>query len=212
MPADLLHAASHVALQRPNKAARRLPRVMVRAPSSTTTTARRCSPLRARRQPFVAVADAPDTVDAMLRAAFEQAAIYISLSPDPSSSPIRMKTISDNPERSPSSSEKVGRRFGGVDDRHRQVRGPANACTAPALGWAATTGCRACARAIFIDDPSRYRHTVKPSRTLAARPAGRRPTPLTSAALAGARRIGLRPAARRAARQSRQEVTDRRAR
>jgi hypothetical protein len=135
---------------------------------------------------LVAVAEAPDTIDAMLRAAFENAAIYFPFTDVIVSDPLKM--ITENLRIA----FVVGKSIvvGDVPTDIVVLVGP---FVHVQLWIGSDDKLPRLARAIFIGDPSHYRHTValsdwKLDEAVAA-------DAFTSAALAGARKVEFVPPA-----------------
>jgi hypothetical protein len=135
---------------------------------------------------LVAVAEAPDTIDAMLRAAFEKAAIYFPFTDVIVSDPLKM--ITENLRIA----FVVGKSIvvGDVPTDIVVLVGP---FVHVQLWIGSDDKLPRLARAIFIGDPSHYRHTVALSDWKLDEPIAA--DAFTSAALAGARKVEFVPPA-----------------
>jgi hypothetical protein len=135
---------------------------------------------------LVAVAEAPDTIDAMLRAAFEKAAIYFPFTDVIVSDPLKM--ITENLRIA----FVVGKSIvvGDVPTDIVVLVGP---FVHVQLWIGSDDKLPRLARAIFIGDPSHYRHTVALSDWKLDQPVAA--DAFTSAALAGARKVEFVPPA-----------------
>jgi len=135
---------------------------------------------------LVAVADAPDTIDGMLRAAFQYAAIYFPFTDVIVSDPL--KVITENL----TIAFVVGKSIV-VGDVPTDIVVLVGKYAHVQLWIGSDDKLPRMARAIFIGDPSHYRHTVALSDWKLDEPVA--PDAFTSAALAGAKKIEFVPPA-----------------